>query len=227
MSDYSYIGSELDIFAKAIRWKSYWCSFLAPAISGDVLEVGAGIGSNTQVFSAIPFKSWTCLEPDPQLCARIPRESSGAIINGSIADLPAVPSYDTILYIDVLEHIENDRAELQGAFRLLRPGGHLCVLAPAHQGLFTPFDKAIGHHRRYSKNSLKSAGPAGGNLATLAYLDSAGMLAFLGNRLLLKQAAPTERQILAWDRFLVPISRLLDPILGFTVGKSVVGVWKA
>src|SRR5271170_3673365 len=143
MSEYNYIGSELDLFAKAVRWKSYWRSFLASVISGDVLEVGAGIGTNTQLLSGLPVKSWTCLEPDAQLCARIPRELSATIIKGSIADLPAAPNYDTILYIDVLEHIEHDKAELEGAFRLLRKAGHLCVLGPAHPGLFTPFDAAV------------------------------------------------------------------------------------
>jgi SAM-dependent methyltransferase len=227
MCEYNYIGSELDLFAKATRWKSYWRSFLAPMIAGDVLEVGAGIGSNTGVFLELPVKSWTCLEPDGQLCPRIPRELGATIINGSIADLPPVPSYDTIVYIDVLEHIEKDKAELEGAFRLLRKAGHLCVLAPAHQGLFTAFDAAIGHYRRYSKESLKGVGPPMGQLTTLAYLDCAGMLASIGNRILLKQAAPTERQIATWDRYLVPISRRLDRVLGFMIGKSVVGVWKA
>jgi SAM-dependent methyltransferase len=227
MSDYNYIGSELDLFAKATGWKSYWRSFLAPMISGDVLEVGAGIGSNTGVFSGLPVKSWTCLEPDQQLYARIPRELAGTLINGKIADLPAIPSYDTIVYIDVLEHIEDDKGELEGAFRLLRRGGHLCVLAPAHQGLFTPFDAAIGHYRRYSKKSLKDVGPPNARLTTLAYLDCAGILASIGNRVLFKQSAPTEGQIATWDRYLVPISRRLDSVFGYTIGKSVVGVWEA
>jgi SAM-dependent methyltransferase len=227
MHEFNYIGSELELFAKATRWKSYWRSFLASVIAGDVLEVGAGIGSNTRVFFGLPVKSWTCLEPDAQLCARIPPELVGTIINGEIADLPEVPSYDTIVYIDVLEHIEDDKAELEAAFRLLRKGGHLCVLAPAHQRLFTAFDAAIGHFRRYSKESLIDAGPPRGHLTILAYLDCAGALASMGNRILLKQAAPTERQIARWDRWLVPISRRLDPVLGFKIGRSVVGVWKA
>jgi len=227
MSEYNYVGSELDVFAKAVRWKTYWRSILAQSISGDVLEVGAGIGANTGLLAALPVKSWTCLEPDPQLCARIPRDPARTIINGTVADLPQVPTYDSIIYIDVLEHIEHDRAELEAAFQRLRPGGHLSVLGPAHQGLFTPFDKAIGHYRRYSKTSLRDVGPARARLVRLAYLDSAGMLASLGNRLFLKQSSPTQQQILTWDRFLVPISRRLDPLFGFAVGKSVVAVWTA
>jgi len=60
----------------------------------------------------------------------------------------------------------------------------------------------------------------------LRYLDSAGLLASLANRLLLKSATPTQRQILFWDRILVRISRLLDPLSGYNLGKSLLAVWK-
>jgi len=57
-------------------------------------------------------------------------------------------------------------------------------------------------------------------------LDAAGMLASAGNRLLLRSAMPTERQILTWDRLLVPVSRLIDPIFAGRVGKNVLGIWR-
>ena len=60
----------------------------------------------------------------------------------------------------------------------------------------------------------------------LHYLDSIGMLASLGNRLILKSSMPTRRQIALWDRLMVPISRLADPLLGHRLGKSVLGVWQ-
>jgi len=60
----------------------------------------------------------------------------------------------------------------------------------------------------------------------LVYLDAAGMLASAGNRLLLRSAMPTERQILTWDRLLVPVSRLIDPIFAGRVGKNVLGIWR-
>ena len=60
----------------------------------------------------------------------------------------------------------------------------------------------------------------------MGYLDSAGMLASAANRMLLKSAMPTERQILTWDRLLVPASRAIDPLFAGRVGKSVLGVWR-
>ena len=62
-------------------------------------------------------------------------------------------------------------------------------------------------------------------LKRAVYLDSCGLCASLGNRLLLQQNLPTANQILFWDRRLVPVSRILDPLLFFKVGKSILGVW--
>lgn len=73
----------------------------------------------------------------------------------TLAALPRDSRFDTILYIDVLEHIADDRAELVEAARRLNPGGYLVVLSPAHQWLFTAFDAAIGHVRRYTAKSLR------------------------------------------------------------------------
>ena len=62
-------------------------------------------------------------------------------------------------------------------------------------------------------------------MTTLRYLDSVGMMASLGNRLLLRAGMPTLRQILAWDRLMVPLSRRLDPWVGYRFGRSILAVW--
>ncbi len=136
-------------------------------------------------------------------------------------------SFDSILYIDVLEHIDADAQEVRDAARYLRPGGHLIVLSPAHEVLFSPFDAAIGHYRRYSRAMLARLTPPSMRIARLRYLDAAGMLASLGNRFLLRSGMPTPDQIRAWDRGLVPISRKVDRVLGYRVGKSALIVWEA
>lgn len=217
------MGSELALFEKARNWKTYWRSVIAPFVHGAVLEAGAGIGANTRLLRELPHSRWTALEPDAALSAQI--EGADEVLTGTLDDLPNERRFDTILYIDVLEHIQDDRAELKHAAAHLNDGGHVIVLSPAHNFLFTPFDSAIGHFRRYSRESLRQAAPPELALRTLIYLDSAGMLASLGNRLLLRRSMPTESQILTWDRVLVPLSRALDPIFAGRVGKSVVGVW--
>jgi 2-polyprenyl-3-methyl-5-hydroxy-6-metoxy-1,4-benzoquinol methylase len=101
---------------------------------------------------------------------------------GTLAGLPAQRSFDSILYIDVLEHIEDDRVEARHAAGRLRSGGKLIVLAPAHQWLYSPFDEAIGHFRRYSRSSLAAAVPSELKLVELRYLDCVGLLASKAHR---------------------------------------------
>ena len=227
-SEFKYAGSELDLFEKARNWKAYWRTQIAAFVRGDVLEVGAGIGANTLTLAALNYTNWTCLEPDTALAARIELPPSGRHQSavGTIDDLPSEAKFDAILYIDVLEHIEDDRCEMARAAARLKPAGVVIVLSPAHPFLFTPFDQAIGHFRRYTRASLHEAVPATLKLEKLVYLDAAGMLASAANRLLLQSAMPTERQILTWDRMLVPVSRLIDPIFAGRVGKSVLGIWR-
>jgi protein-L-isoaspartate O-methyltransferase len=232
MSELPYVGQELDIFAHATHWKRYWSSCVRPFLSGDVLEVGAGIGANTPLLAPQAVRSWVCLEPDAKLAERAgaalaadPTTSKCEVRVGTTQSLPQDPQFDALLYIDVLEHIEQDKEELARAANLLKKGGRLIVLSPAHQWLFTAFDQSIGHFRRYDRASLVACGPKACALSKLWYLDSVGMLASCGNRLLLHQAMPDLRQILFWDQYLVPPSTLLDRMLLHRAGKSILAVW--
>ena len=233
MGEYHYLGAELDVFARARNWKRYLATQMAPFVCGDVLEVGAGIGATTQALALLPRNTWTCLEPAAGLAERLNAAvramvglSPSSVVIGALRDLPSAANYDCILYIDVLEHVEKDHAEVAAALPLLRSGGRLIVLCPAHNWLYTPFDQAIGHYRRYNRHTFQSLQPPSARLVRLRYLDSVGLGASLGNRLFLRTASPTEAQVRFWDRVLVRASVLLDPLLGYRVGKSILGVWR-
>lgn len=88
----------------------------------------------------------------------------------------------TILYIDVLEHIEDDKEELKKASCHLKPGGYLIILSPSLQILYSTFDAGIGHFRRYTKKSLKSILPSSLKIERLLHLDTIGLLVSMGNR---------------------------------------------
>ncbi|GAA4249226.1 methyltransferase domain-containing protein [Azospirillum formosense] len=231
-SAFAYSGSELDVFAAAANWRSYWGDQVRPFQGRRVLEVGAGIGSVTRALCHPGVERWVALEPDAGMAghlASIAADGFAAPVSarrGTVADLDTAERFDSVLYIDVLEHIADDDAELRRVAGHVDPGGHIVVLSPAHQFLYTPFDAAIGHHRRYDRASLRRLAPGGCRLVTLRYLDSVGMLASLGNRLLLKSAHPKPAQIALWDRCMVPLSRRLDPLTGYRCGKSLLAVWR-
>jgi len=233
MDNFDYIGKELAIFAHALNWKKYYASIIQPYFGKRLVEVGAGLGATTAVLCDGKQDEWICLEPDAVLRVEIDRLISERKLpescrtqSGFVSDLNLSEHFDSFIYIDVLEHIENDRAELDSAAARLAPGGTLIVLSPAFNLLYSPFDKSIGHYRRYDKSMLKALTPSGCRLEKLIYLDSVGMATSLVNRFLLRQSMPTVDQILFWDRRILPFSRFFDPLLGFSVGRSIVGIWR-
>ena len=227
-TEFHYKGEELELFREAKNWKNYLSRTFRPHVKGDVIEVGAGIGATTEhlLESIHNFHSWTCLEPDGGNVAKlrqIPFRASAkvTVLEGTLGGLPADKQFDTILYVDVLEHIENDLGEIQAAAAHLRPGGKVVVLAPAHQRLFSEFDTAVGHYRRYDKASLSAVLRHSLKLEELKYLDSVGLLASSLNAMVLSQSTPKPWQIRLWDGVFVRASLLLDPLTLNLMGKSV------
>lgn len=228
---FKYQGDELVLFQYAKNWKKYFSKQIAPYINGHVLEAGAGIGSTTLLLNNGTPAKWLLMEPDKEMSAILETMISAKklagnckIQTGTIDQL--TEKFDSILYIDVLEHIESDREEINKAAALLNDGGHLIVLSPAFQFLYNPFDKAIGHYRRYNKKMLRQLTPETLKLLNCKYYDSAGYFAALVNKLLLRQKYPTIKQVLFWDRWIIPVSRITDKLLFNSFGKSIISVWK-
>lgn len=230
-SEYKYSGEELVLFQHAKRWKKYFSKQIKPHIKGKVLEAGAGSGNNTAILNDGSAPAWLLLEPDKHMAALLERDvqqknypSNCRAKNGTIYDIEHI--FDTIIYIDVLEHIEADAEEMKRAASLLNKGGRIIVLSPAFQSLYSPFDKAIGHYRRYNKRMLNEITPSGVNMISCRYYDSIGYFASLMNKLILKQKMPGMSQVLFWDRCMVPVSTITDKLFFHKFGKSIIAVWQ-
>ena len=103
---------------------------------------------------------------------------------------------------------------------------HLVILSPAYNFLFSPFDQAIGHYRRYTTGMLRGIMPKDLKECRLQYLDTLGFFASLANKLLLRQHYPTQKQIAVWDRWMIPVSKWSDKIFFHSFGKSILGIWR-
>lgn len=232
-NDRAYIGQELTIFAHATNWKNYYTSIIQAYFGTRVVEVGAGIGATTLVMCDGSQDIWICLEPDPILRDKIDWLISNGKLplccrtqGGFVSDLTQGNSFDTFIYIDVLEHIEDDYAELAAASDRLSLGGRLIVLSPAFNFLYSPFDRSIGHYRRYDKKMFQALTPKDCKIEKMMYLDSIGMVTSLVNRFILRQSMPTIEQILLWDQRIIPLTKWIDQLTGYKSGRSLLGIWR-
>ena len=215
--------------------EKYWYNSIKKYVSGKVLEVGCGNGANTELILGNDDIELTCIDPDKTLIEGITNRVSKSankhkllnVFNCTIHNLDWIKyKFDCVMYIDVLEHIENDQFDLQESVNYLKKGGYLIVLCPAFPMLFSPFDSAIGHFRRYKRRSLGSIPLNSAELIESYYLDSAGFFASLINKLFLRHSVPTVKQIQFWDKFIVPVSKISDKLLSKYFGKSVICIWQ-
>jgi 2-polyprenyl-3-methyl-5-hydroxy-6-metoxy-1,4-benzoquinol methylase len=233
--NFEYVGNELELFATTINWKRYYRDLINQYITGrTVVEIGAGLGEMTKTLTKnCDFLEWTCVEPDLSMGNLIRKKIDENILpkycsvrQGLVFDLQRDKTYDTIIYIDSLEHIENDQLEVEKATNYLNPAGHFIIIVPAHNWLFSPWDRTLGHYRRYNKHMICDLRLEGLSEVCSRYFDSVGLIASLCNKVLLKQSMPTHMQIRFWDSVLVRISRVIDRIIFYSFGKNLLVVWK-
>lgn len=191
-----------------------------------ILEVGSGIGQFTQVIREhAPSAKITALEPELKfhtaLNAAIPDLET---IQSFSSDLVGRRNFDTIVSVNVLEHIEDDVAELKNWHELLNPGGHACVLVPAHPEIFSPIDNMMGHYRRYTIDTMAQKMRAA-NLDIIEnhYFNFVGYWLWLLNFKLLRQTRINPGNVAFYDNVLIHFSKFFDSIgLNKIKGQSLV-----
>ena len=132
------------------------------------------------------------------------------------------------MYLDVIEHIKNDKLEIFKALKSLKKNGYLLINVPAFQILYSDFDKDVGHFRRYDKlKILKLLNNSKYSRLNMFYYDSIGFFLSLLSKFLFRKNYKDNfsSKIKIWDR-LIPISYLLDKIFLNLIGKSLFVVIK-
>ena len=178
-----------------------------------VLDVGAGTGEFSRRIAKMGA-SVSCVEPDATL--RTALASEGFTCFARIEDAP--DGFDAVTMVNVLEHIADDAAALVELRARLRPEGTLFVFVPALQVLYSRFDRAIGHHRRYTRSSLRTVVTTSGfRIDRLRWFDVLGVptaLLFRATR----RSSPSAASVRIFDRFVFPLSQRLDRLQ--IVGKN-------
>ena len=224
----NYPETATERFDKANFHIRYCLSKIKKFIKGDILEVGAGCGSFTRNYYEPSFKSITLTDTDEKNISTLKdifqNKKNIEVLNKSVSEIEK--KFNTILYLHVLEHIEEDVKEIEEATKKLAEGGYLIIMAPAHQKIYCNLDKAVGHFRRYEKDFFYKKF----NFLTLInfkFLDSMGYLLYLLNKIFFKKETfPSNLKIFLWDKIFTPITIIVDFIISYKFGKCIISIYK-
>ena len=216
----------LENLKSADRYNNWIVEQIKPYLGNNVLEVGCGNGNFT-VFLAQECDRVTGIDINKEYVEvakkRLVKQAGVTILQEDVTKLQSRNSFDTIIMLDVLEHIENDIATLQQLNTLLQPQGKLIIKVPALNYIYGEMDRAIGHYRRYNKNTLADTFQKA-NLAQpkVWYFNIAGIPGWWFNSIL-KRTTPPSQQVNLFNK-VVPILSTVESIVKPPVGLSLFAV---
>ena len=231
MVDSDAIIRDLEIMSRARNYSQWIFDNYKTWLGKRVIEIGAGIGNFTSKFLdkelVIAVDNYRpCIDYIKKRFANnnniVPLEES--IDSHSILNLSRY-SPDTIVCINVLEHVEDDVAALENMFSMLTEGGKLILLVPAFQFMYGTVDRLVGHYRRYSKREVETKlATAGFYVKSIFYMNCIATFGwFLNNRILKKQEESLS-QVIFYDKFIIPWLRKIEQIFIPPFGLSLVVV---
>lgn len=223
-----YAGRDLEAMFSAPRYCSWILSQVRPYVGKMVAEVGAGSGNFSAQLMTVVAGRIVAVEPSAQMFPLLERrfKGDGRIVceQGFLSDVASRyrGAFDTVVYANVLEHVEDDRREMNEARGVLKPGGYLCVFVPALPWLYSAFDMSVGHHRRYAKRQLTVLmQEAGFEIVKVNYFDIAGILPwFFFMRIFGWTLTPGRAGL--YDRIAVPLMRTIESLISPPIGKNLV-----
>jgi SAM-dependent methyltransferase len=212
-----YAGHDLEVLAGMTHYYAWIADYFAPFARGATVEYGAGNG-NFSAHLRPRAASLDLVEPSPRLAPSLRERFRGdavvavheTTIETHVAAAPA-GAYDTVVLVNMLEHIADDAGALRELFRVLKPGGALLLFVPALPFLFSRLDSFYGHFRRYRRDALaRLVADAGFEVGQARYLDMLGVVPWwllntLGGAVTFNPAL-----VRLYDRVGVPLTRAIE-----------------
>jgi SAM-dependent methyltransferase len=229
-----YAGRDLEAMSFAANYHRWILEFFKPYLSRHLVEVGAGTGSFSEMIAALPITSLTLIEPSDSMHAvlrqNVEQFGGGLRVNTfnacftDVADeIKRVGTVDSIIYVNVLEHISDDEGELNALYQTLPKGGRLFIFVPACQWLYGGLDREIGHFRRYSKNELEEkCRQAGFTIVASRYFDLLGVAPWWVKYRFLKSTKMEAGAVKFYDKYFVPLTKKIESIIPPPIGKNII-----
>jgi SAM-dependent methyltransferase len=231
--DYT-IAYTLDDQERMSRAKNYFAwqgRLVTPELGRRVVEAGCGTGNFTRLL--LDREAVIALDIEPgcieRLQQRYPNRSNLHVFEcgAGSPEFSALARFqpDSCACLNVLEHIEDDRAALQAMASILVPGGVIVLLVPAFQALYGPIDKNLGHRRRYNRSMIgKLAASTGLRITKSHYMNAIGFFGWWANSHIFRREAQSEGQIEVFDRRVVPLLSRLESLVPPPFGQSLFAV---
>jgi len=230
-SKVEYVGKDLEAMDFAVNYHRWILETVKPYLGNHLVEVGAGTGAFSDLLLETEPETLSLIEPSAMVetlkTNLAAKDFSTEIriypnIFAEVAErLQTEQSPDSVIYINVLEHIEEDEAELKIVHQTLRETGRVFIFVPALPMLFSEFDKRIGHFRRYRKKEIiEKCAAAGFRILLANYFDAAGILPWLMKYRLLKSTTMESGAVRLYDKIVVPLAKPLENFITPPIGKN-------
>jgi SAM-dependent methyltransferase len=230
---HAYAGRDLESMAFARNYHRWILDLFAPHLGRRLVEVGAGTGSFSELLLAREPDALTLVEPSAEMHRRLAEHvwsfktqarvrTFNDTFTGAARRIAEGERPDSVIYVNVLEHVEDDEAELRAVREVLAPAGRLFVFVPAFQWLYGSFDRQVGHLRRYTKNGLEEkCRRAGFRVVKSVYFDAAGVLPWWLKYRVLRSERMEPAAVKFYDDFCVPVLSRVEALAPPPFGKNV------
>lgn len=227
-----YFGRDLEVMTVARNYNDWILAEISPYLGNSVAEVGAGQGNFTEYLLSTGIRQLMAFEPSANMYELLHEKYADDARVSTINDFfeantdRLVEQFDSIVYVNVLEHIEDDAEALTHAYQAIRPGGHLVIFVPALSFLYSEMDRMVGHYRRYSRKPLLSLVRAAGfEIERASYFDIAGIVPWYIAYVLLRQTT-SKSHVSLYDRLVVPVMRRVEGWIMPPLGKNLLVIGK-
>lgn len=224
------ISHSLAVLSTVYHYNHWIFDSIRDHLGSTVAEIGAGMGNISQFL--LNADKLVCIEPfspyHTYLRKRFSQHMNVSVFGVPLEQCPNpdVPagSFDSVVCLNVLEHIEDDAGALEQMRLLLAVGGRVVVLVPAAPWVFGSMDAAMGHHRRYSRKSLLMLFKGAGlEVEKATYMNALGLIGWWWHGRVLKRETLSQSSTRFFDR-IVPFVSALERLFPVPVGQSLVVV---
>ncbi len=230
---HGYAGKDLEAMSFAVNYHRWILSIFEPYLGKRIVEVGAGTGSFSELLLERRLESLSLVEPSTAMHQQLSRrmeelrppvtvKTYNDVFENVAGQIRSTSQPDSIIYVNVLEHIADDVNELKVINDTLDAGGRLFIFVPALSWLHGSMDRQLGHFRRYTRTEIeKKCVAAGFRVIVSRYFDVMGVLPWWVKYKLLQSDQMEPGAVRFYDQRVVPVARMLESSVTPPIGKNV------